>query len=98
MGKSEYLSNMKENNWYWQQDVTNQSIIISTRTIFHTCIEVSDFKECFRNPQSICNKNKNARLSRDNHFFSDADHDYIIDEVQSHDHIEYERQIHNDDK
>ena len=28
----------------------------------------------------------------------DADHDYILDEIERRDHIEYERKIHNDDK
>ena len=29
---------------------------------------------------------------------ADADHDYVLDENERRDHIEYERQIHNDDK
>ena len=30
-------------------------------------------------------------------FIDDTDHDYILDEIMRHDHIEYERQIHNDE-
>ena len=31
-------------------------------------------------------------------FIDDAYRDYILDEIKGNDHIEYERQIHNDDK
>ena len=38
---SEYLSIMKpEKNWHWKQHGKNQSFIISTIAIVHTCIEV----------------------------------------------------------
>ena len=30
-------------------------------------------------------------------FIADADHDYVLDEIEHHDHIYYESQIHNYD-
>ena len=47
----------------------------------------------------ICNK-KQARqdVQRQQICIYDTDHDYIIDKIERRDHIEYEKQIHNDDK
>ena len=42
--KPEYLSLIKSKYIYWQQHVTNHSVIISTHTIFHPCLEVSVMK------------------------------------------------------
>ena len=47
---------------------------------------------------SICNKNKHSRILREKNCIYDAYHDFIIDEIEGRDNIEYERQIKNDNK
>ena len=49
-------------------------------------------------PNIICNK-KQARktVQRKTILIADTDHYYILDKIELHDIIEYERQIHNDD-
>ena len=59
-----------------------QSIIISTGTISHTCLEVSDIKHIVDIPRSICNK-KQARQAVQSQpiFIVDGYHYYILDEI-----------------
>ena len=98
--KSEYLSIMKrQTNWYWQQHRTNQSVIISTRTIVHQYLEVSVIKNVTDIPRGIFNKKQpHQAVQRQPIFIDDEYHDYILYEIERRDNIEYERQVHNDDK
>ena len=84
---------------YWKQLGTNQSVILSTCTIVHKFIEVSDIKNVAVINIIICNK-KQARqaVHRQPIFISDSEHDYILEKIERRDYIEYERKIHNDDK
>ena len=96
--KEEYLSIMKaKTNSYWQQNGMKQSVMISTRTIVHPCLDNSDLNNYAYITSSVCNK-KQARqaVHRQPFHISDADHYYILDEIQRRDHIKYEIQIHND--
>ena len=50
-------------------------------------------------PRIIRNKKQALRdMQRQTIFIADSDHDYIQDEIERPDHIEYERQIHDDNK
>ena len=74
-------------NCYFQQLRTEDSVIISTHTIFHPCLDVSAIKEVEDIPRSLCNK-KQAQKSVKRHPISiyDADQDYVLDEwVEAHD-------------
>ena len=54
MVRVEYLNMMKaKTNWYWQKNVNKQSVIISTRNIFHSCLDVSVTKYGSDIPSSI---------------------------------------------
>ena len=54
MVRAEYLNMMKaKTNWYWQKNVNKQSVIISTRNIFHSCLDVSVTKYGSDIPSSI---------------------------------------------
>ena len=47
----------------------------------------------------ICNKKQSCQaVQKQLIFIADTDHDYIIDKIEHYDHIDYEIQIHNDDK
>ena len=52
-------------NWYWKQNGTNQSVIISTHTIVFTCIEVS-----------VINNVADIPRTEKPIFIDNADHDY----------------------
>ena len=73
-------------NWYWQKHVTKQSVIISNSTILHPCLEVSAIKMLQTFPGLYAIKKK--AVQRQPIFIDDADHDYIIDKLERHDHIE----------
>ena len=68
-----------------------QSVIISNRTIFHPCLEVSAIKYVAEVTRSVCNKKQSHQdFQRQPICISDAYHDCIIDD--------YERRIQNYDK
>ena len=51
----------------------------------------------FQTLPGVYEKKKRQTFQRQLMFF-DTYHDYILDEVELRDNIEYERQMHNDDK
>ena len=51
--KPDYPSIMKGKNWYWQKNVNEQSIIITTRTTDHPCLGVSVIKNVAYIPSII---------------------------------------------
>ena len=73
--------------------------MISTRTTFHICLESSLINNTAFVPRSICNKKHTLKaVQRQPIFDYDVDHDYILQNIERHDYIEYRRKIHNDDK
>ena len=55
--KSEYISMMKTNKyWYWQQLKNKEIFIIATYTIVNPCLDVSAIKDVAYIPISSCNK------------------------------------------
>ena len=55
--KEEYLIIMKsKTNWHWKHHGTNQSVILSTHAIVHTCLDVSVFNNVADISNSIRNK------------------------------------------
>ena len=98
--EEKYLSIMKlKIDCYWKQHGTNKSFIISTHTIVDPCLEVSVINNTSDITRSIRNKKKSLQaVHRQPICTADVDHDYIIDIIERHDHIEYERKIQNDDK
>ena len=76
-----------------------QSVMISTRTIVHPCLEVSVINNVADIPRSIFNNNnKHKDVQWQPIFIYDAGHYYILDEIERRGHIEYKKQIQNDDK
>ena len=76
--KSEYLTIMKTNtNCYWQQLENKKSIIITTHTIVHTCIDVSTIEDVADILRMLCNK-KQARKDVQRHTICLSDQINII--------------------
>ena len=88
---AEYLSIMKaKNNWYCRQKENERNVIISTSTLFHPCLDVLVIKYVADIPLSICNKKQSHQyIQLQNIYIDDADNYYILDEITSHDNIEY---------
>ena len=66
----------------------NQSITISTHTIFHPYIEVSVINNLEDIPRSICNtKQAHHTVKRQPIYINDTDNYYILYEIEYRDHI-----------
>ena len=81
--KAKYLCSMQiDTNWYWNQQKKHHVITVPTRTIIHPQLEVSavtDFHAKSISRQSIC--------------LTDADYDYILEEIGCRYKIEFEREL-----
>ena len=75
---------MQENtNWYCKQQPLQQTIIVSTRTILHPCLEVITIIDVQYIPRKICGKNKAKKaIQRRPIIMTDTDYDYIMDEIE----------------
>ena len=76
---------MQENtNWYWKQQPLHQTILVPTRTILHPSLEVIIIRCVEDTPKKLCGRRK-AKKSIQRHpiIVTDADYDYIIDEIES---------------
>ena len=92
---AQYLYNMQENtNWYWKQQPLQQTIIVPTHTIIHPNIDVITIIYVHRIPKNLCIRNQ-AKKSIQIHpiIMTDADYDYILDEIKRHERIEFERNV-----
>ena len=77
----------------------NQSVIISTRTIVHPCLEVSVINIVSEIPSITCNKKQALHaVQRQPICIADEDCDYILDEIELCYNIKYRRKVHNDKK
>ena len=74
------------------------NIIISTCTIFHPYPKVSDIYYCIHSQGYMQFKKAHQYVQRQQICIEDEDHDYILCEIERHDHIEYETKIYNYDK
>ena len=73
-------------NWYWKQLGTKERVMIEAYNIAHPCLYMSTIKYVADTPISLRNK-KQARKNVKRHpmCISDADHDYILDEIERRD-------------
>ena len=93
--KAKYLCSMQENtNWYWKQQTLQQNIIVPTHTIIHPCIDVFIMKNVQDTPKTVCNRIQ-AKISKQRHpiCLTDADYDYILDEIERRYKIEFESNL-----
>ena len=55
--KAQYICSMQENyNWHWKQQSLQQHIILRTRTIIHTCLDVVIKTDVQDTPKTVCNR------------------------------------------
>ena len=83
--KAQYICSMQGNtNWYWGGKPLQQTIIVPTRTILHTSLDVIIIRYVQDIPKKICNIIQ-AKKSIQRHPISmtDADYNYILDKVDN---------------
>ena len=81
-----------DTNWYWNQQSKHHVITVTTRTILHPQLEgdaITDFHEI---STSICSRTQEKKtISRQPICLSDADYNYILEDIDQRDKIEFER-------
>ena len=92
---AKYLCSMQvDTNWYWNQQPKNHVITVPTCTILHPKLEVNAITDYNAIPTSICSITQAKKtISRQPICLTDADYDYILEEIDQRDKIEYEREI-----
>ena len=86
---------MQENtNWYWKQQPLQQTIILPTCKIIHPRLEVIIIRYVQDITKKICGKNE-AKKSIQRHpiIMTDADYDYILDEIECRERNNFKRNI-----
>ena len=91
----QYLNCIQYNKkCYWEQIQQQNNIIVPTRTIVHTCLNVMEVTDVKQTPNSVCNRNHaHKSLQRHHICLTDSGHDFILDEIQRRDNIEYDRDM-----
>ena len=71
---------MQENSkWYWKHQSLQHSIIVTTRTIIHPCIDVVRIIYVQEIPKTVCNRIQGKKdTQRHPICMADADYDYIL--------------------
>ena len=84
--KVQYLCSMQENtNCYWKQQTLQHTIIVPTRTILHPRLEVIIIRYVQHIPKKICGRSELKKaIQRHPIIMTDADYDYILDEIERH--------------
>ena len=92
---AKYLYSMQvDTNWYWNQQPNNHVITVPTRTILHPQIEGDAITDFHSIPTSICSRAQAKKaISRQPICLSDFDYDYILEEIDQRDKIEFEGKI-----
>ena len=86
---------MQENtNWYWKKQPLKQTIIVPTRTIIDPRLDVITIIYVQDIPMNICNMIQAKKyIQRHTIIMTDSDYDYILDEIERHEKIEFERNV-----
>ena len=92
---AKYLCSMQVyTNWYWNQQPNIHVITVPTRTILHPQLEGDAIKDFHAIPTSICSRTQEKKaISRQPICLSNFDYDYILEEIDQRDKIEFEREI-----
>ena len=93
--KAKYLCSMHENtNWCRKKQSLKQNIIVTTCTILHPCIDVFRITYFRDIPKTVCNKIQAKKtIQRHPIFITNANYDYILDEIKRRGGIEFERNV-----
>ena len=92
---AKYICSMQvDTNWYWNQQPKHHVITVPTSTILHPQLEGGAITDFCLIPTSICSRTQAKKaISRQPICLTDADYDYILEEIDQRDKIEYEREI-----
>ena len=83
-----------DTNWYWSQQSKHHVITVPTRIILHTKLEGDAIKDFHSIPTSICYRTQAKKaISRQLICLTDAEYDYIFEDIGRQDKIEFEREI-----
>ena len=83
-----------DTNWYWNQQPKHHVITVPTRTIVHPQLEGDAITDFHAIPTSICSKTQAKKaISRHTICLTDADYDYISEEIGHRDKVEFEREV-----
>ena len=93
--KAQYLCSMKiDINWYWNQQPTHHVITVPTHTILHPQLEVNSVTDFHAIPTTVCSRTQAKKsISRQPICLTDADYDYILEEIDCRDKLEFEREV-----
>ena len=84
----------ENNNWYRKQQPLQHTIIVPTRTIIHPRIEVIIIRYVQDIPKKLCGSNETkTAIQRNPIIMTDADYDYILDEIECLEKNEFERNV-----
>ena len=79
---------------YWNQQSKHHVITVPTRTILHPQLEGDAITDFHAIPTSICSRTQAKKsISRQPLCLTDADYDYILEEIGRRYKIEFERKI-----
>ena len=83
-----------DTNWYCNQQPKHHVITVPTSTILHPQLEGDAITDFNLIPTSICSRTqKKKAISRQPICLIDADYDYILEEIDRREKIEFEREI-----
>ena len=80
---AKYLCSVQvDTNWYWNQQPNHHVITVPTRTILHPQLEGDAITDFHAIPTSICSRKQAKKaISRQPICLSDADYDYILEDI-----------------
>ena len=83
-----------DTNWYCNQQPKNHVSTLPKRTILHPQLEVDSIKDFHAIPTSVCSITQAKKtISRQLISLTDADYNYILEEIGRRDKIEFEREV-----
>ena len=93
--KAKYILSMQENNnWYWKQQPLQQTIIVTTRKILHPRLDVITIRDFQDIPKNLCNRIQAKKIIQRHYIImTDADFDYILDEIEIRENIDFDRNV-----
>ena len=83
-----------DTNWYWNQQSKHHVVTVPRRTILHPQLEGDSITDFHSIPTNICSRTQAKKaISSQPICLTDADYDYIIEEIGPRDKIEFEREV-----
>ena len=80
--------------WYWNQQPKHHDITVPTRTILHPQLEFDTITDFHAIPTSVCSRTQAKKsIWRQPICLTDADYDYVSEEIGRGDKIEFEREV-----